>query len=106
METFALLIAGHFLADFSLQTEYMATHKSRKTNPDSWQIVLFAHATIHAGVVLLVTGYLWLFFAELVAHFVIDWAKGEGKFDFESDQILHILCKILWMVPVFYGLTA
>lgn len=100
-----LLLCGHALGDFALQSDWMARFKSRHAKmsastsqrPDLiWVHVLGAHCTIHAGFVYLITGSIWLGLAELAAHFALDFAKNERAIGFHTDQLGHILCKIIW----------
>ena len=97
-ETLFLLIAGHALADYPLQGDFLAKAKNR-TMPipgvPFWQ-ALGAHALIHGGVVALVTGIWWLGLAEAVMHAWIDDAKCRGALTFNQDQGLHIVCKLAW----------
>ncbi len=93
-----LLLAAHCLCDYPLQGDFLAKGKNH-TAPLSgvpWYQCLWAHSMIHAGAVALITGSLWLGCAELGVHFVIDYLKCSGKFGFNTDQALHIACKILW----------
>lgn len=96
---FAFLIA-HALADFPLQGEYLANEKIRKTATDlqSWMVALTAHALIHGGGVWIVSGSASLGAVEVVAHWLIDWRKGEGKFGHLVDQGLHVACKLGYVV--------
>lgn len=95
----------HALADFPLQGEYLATHKSRRgaDRPGDWVIPLTAHSVIQAGGVWLVSGSLVLAGAELILHFGIDFAKGEGKFGLVTDQTLHLACKLAFTVLIVMG---
>lgn len=93
-----LLIVTHALCDFPLQGDFMSTHKSRKDDPERWLPVLTLHSFIHSGGVYLMTASITLALFELVAHFVIDFMKGEDKISFNTDQYLHIGCKVLWAV--------
>lgn len=107
-----LLFGGHAVADYGLQSAYVAEHKvAGPKNPD-WFVTLGAHALIHAflvAVVVLAVALLSavpmeraagiasaLGWAELVVHFVIDHAKGRQKFSYRMDQMLHYGCKMLW----------
>ena len=109
---FALLIT-HAVGDFALQGSFLSQAKNRHAElsqffsegaPRSlWWNALFAHALIHAGGVWLVTGYVVLAFAELVLHFLIDYAKCENWIGFSLDQTLHRLCKVLYVVLLFLG---
>ena len=99
---FFLLIAGHALADFVLQSDVMAMGKNRHSdihvgkgkNFPSWQYWLGAHTLIHGGVVCLVTQSLALGVLETLLHSIIDFLKCEGKLTFHQDQLLHLICKI------------
>jgi len=104
METLALLLIGHALADYPLQGEWIAKAKNHKLNLVGeiiWPHVLACHAAIHAGFVWMITGNGWLGLCEFIAHFVIDYAKSDGKLTYNQDQTLHLLCKVLWVVILF-----
>ena len=68
-----------------------------------WWNTLLAHSLIHAGLVWLVTGYVVLAAAELVLHFLIDFAKNENMTGFATDQMLHRICKIAYAVLLFFS---
>ena len=95
----------HALADFPLQGDYIAKQKARKyaDNTSVWIVALSAHCIIHAGGVWLVSGSLTLGFAELILHGVIDVCKGEGKFGLIADQLLHVGCKLAYVLLLAYG---
>nr|WKF58801.1 hypothetical protein HUO10_003302 [Paraburkholderia busanensis] len=100
MKMFLMLLIGHVIADYPLQGEFLARAKNR-TNPIPgvpWWQAMFAHALIHAGAVWLITGSLFLGFAEFVMHHWIDDSKCRGKLSFNQDQALHVLCKFMWVV--------
>lgn len=98
----ALLIVGHALADYPLQGDFLAKAKNHKSPIPGvpWYQALFAHSTIHAGAVGLITGSLWLAMAELVIHTATDWAKCDGRISFNVDQTIHFACKIVWATLV------
>lgn len=100
MRILLLLLAGHALADYPLQGDFLARGKNRLTAfPGmSWQQLMFAHCLIHMGMVLLVTGNAWLALAEFVIHYATDVAKCEGYIDFNVDQAIHYGCKVLWAI--------
>lgn len=101
-----LLTAKHVIADFFLQTSWMAIGKDQKTG---WALPLLAHCCVHLGL----TTALMLIFAprfwflgpvDFVIHLVIDRVKGfcVGRFDVTAqhqwfwwligiDQALHHL---------------
>lgn len=92
-----MLVFGHCLADFALQSPSMAQGKNSSNNPkEIWIPIMFGHCMIHAGIVFIITDKLFLALYELGAHFIIDDLKcrgrlSDGKFTFAKDQILHIL---------------
>lgn len=102
-----LLVFGHCLADFALQSPAMVNAKNSTKNPkEIWIPVMFGHCMIHAGVVFIITGKLWLAMYELAVHFIIDDLKckgklSDGKFMFAKDQILHIL-DVMIIAILFY----
>jgi len=112
---FLALAIGHALGDFALQGEFLATAKNRTANLDKffggaappsrflWIYALSAHSLIHAGAVWAITGSPVLAAAELVLHWLIDFAKGEGWTSFSGDQILHLACKIVYALLIVQG---
>mgnify|MGYP001359653698 CR=1 FL=1 len=94
-----LLVFGHYLGDYGLQSAYMAAGKNRHdpNNRTPWFHPLFAHCAIHSGFVYLATGSVTLALAELAAHFVIDDTKCRGWFGEGTDQALHLFCKAVWL---------
>lgn len=91
---------GHFVADYPLQTDFIAKHKGRSNSLEAvpWYYVLFGHAATHAFFVGIITQNVWLGIAELIAHFIIDFAKCEKYFSIHVDQAFHILCKVIWFI--------
>lgn len=103
-QTLLLLLAGHAVADYPLQGEYLAIAKRPKGNPDlAWPYALSAHAMIHSGAVALVTGSPILGVFEFLAHSAIDFAKCRGLIGLSADQGLHVACKVLWVALLFGG---
>lgn len=93
---FTGLLAGHALADGPLQQGWVgrlkgSPHLGRRA------VGYAVHGTTHAGLVLMLTGSLALFAAELVAHVTIDAIKKTGAYGNVVDQILHVACKVLWV---------
>ena len=98
-----VLIGVHYLCDFPLQGDFLAAAKN-KNNPMpkiSWRHCLFAHSFIHALGVYLVTRSLLLGLVELLLHIEIDRSKSDYTISFRTDQWLHILCKICYVVIIF-----
>lgn len=104
---FSALLVGHVLADYPLQGEFLAKAKNR-LNPIPgvpWYQAMGAHAILHGGVVGLIcqlaAGLWWIGILEAICHFAIDDAKCTGKIGFNVDQLLHVLCKIVWIFLIF-----
>lgn len=102
-----LLIAAHSLADYPLQGDFLAQAKDRNTNIGKmfWPHALFAHSMIHGGFVLLITGSVVLASAETVIHAATDWLKCEKKISLNTDQAIHIGCKVVWALLTVSNLT-
>jgi len=107
-----LLLCGHALADFALQTEWVALNKERpkkskssdkKSGPTVWPYVLTAHSLHHGLAVYLITQSLALGLAETLVHGLCDFGKGEGTFGFHIDQGIHILSKFAWTLVLAAG---
>ena len=107
---FALLIVGHSLADFPQQGDYLAKLKDRfaPLPGQGWYHGLLNHAAIHGGfvgaIVGLMTGSqttgLVLGLTEFVAHCVIDDTKCRGRLSYDQDQMLHVMCKVVWVAAI------
>ena len=103
IQVFYLLVLGHFVADFALQSEVMSKGKNRKpdyipagqTPTAVWPYWLSSHAGIHALAVYLVTSSFSLSVLEFVIHWVTDFFKCENKLSVHQDQFIHIFAKFL-----------
>lgn len=97
------LIVGHFLADYPLQGDFLATAKNRNTELGKifWRHALTAHAMIHAGFVAIITGSIFLGLAEALIHGYTDFLKCEGRISLNQDQAVHIGCKVLWVIVAY-----
>lgn len=109
LHLFVWLIVGHYVADFALQSDFLAQAKNRTTEIGKmfWPHGLIAHAAIHGGFVFLFTGMLPLAIAEFICHAKIDDDKCKGLIDLKTDQYRHIACKALWAVlaTVYYWIA-
>lgn len=91
-----LLIGAHYVADFAMQNEYVATAKADTSRPD-WFHTLTAHSTHHAvaaGIALAVLGLPWLTGALIVGvtHWLIDYGKAvRGWYGYHVDQMAHLI---------------
>lgn len=98
-EILLLLLVGHALADYPLQGDFLAKAKNR-ANPIPgvpWYHGLIPHAAIHGGFVGVIAGSVWLGLAEFAVHCLIDDAKCMGRISYNTDQALHVGCKVLWV---------
>lgn len=105
MKTLLLLLAGHALCDYPLQGDFLSRGKNH-TNPIPgvpWYQCLFAHSLIHAGMVLLITGSVWMALTELAVHSVVDYAKCSGWLTFNKDQAIHYAWKVLFALWCWHG---
>lgn len=93
------LIVGHALADYPLQGDFLSRAKNRTAPIPGvpWYHALGAHVAIHGGAVALITGIWWLGLAEALVHAVTDDAKCRGRISFNTDQAIHVACKVAWV---------
>ena len=103
---FAAFVVMHALADFPLQGDYIAKQKNRREadNNSVWIVALTAHCIIQAGGVWLVSGSLLLGCVEFVMHMLIDMGKGENSFGLVTDQLLHLACKLAYVMFIAFGI--
>lgn len=110
---FALLI-GHAVADYPLQGEFLALGKNHRQHPEwrfmksgtmkgLWIHCLTAHSLIHAGAVWAISGVFVLGVVEFVLHWIIDFIKSAGVTNLHTDQFLHVLCKVIYVVLFQFG---
>ena len=99
-----LLVLSHFVADYPLQSEFMAKHKSPLNSLAAapWGYVLASHAAVHAIGVYLVTGSAVLSVIEFLLHSYIDYGKCLGFFGIHVDQALHLIVKV-FLFALFVG---
>jgi hypothetical protein len=107
-----LLFCGHAIADFALQTTWIAIHKNRHSKdnllpgeqemePTVWPWVLTAHSLHHGLMVYLITRSIVLGLSETIVHWVTDFGKSEKWYGFHVDQILHLVAKVVWVVLIY-----
>lgn len=94
-----LLIGAHYVADFAMQNDYVATAKADTKRPD-WFHALTAHSAHHAvaaGLALAILGLPWLAGALVVGatHWLIDYGKAvRGWYGYHVDQGMHLCVAI------------
>ncbi len=107
-----LFFCGHAIADFALQTSWIAIHKDRHhkdvplpgekiQNPTIWPWVLTAHSLHHGLMVFLITQRISLGLLETCAHWLTDYGKSEKWYGFHMDQILHLGVKLVWVGLIY-----
>jgi hypothetical protein len=81
-----MLLASHAIADFGIQSAYVAEGKCRHSaagrHHGNWFWILSAHAMMHAGLVALVTGSALLGLGEFIAQ--LDHRPDQGR---EQDHL-------------------
>lgn len=92
------LLAGHAVADYALQGDFMAKAKNRFMPIPGvpWWQPMAAHVTIHGAFVAIITGLWWLAPLEAGIHWLTDDAKCASRISFNVDQAIHVACKLLW----------
>ena len=101
-----LMIVGHCIGDYVLQTDFLAKGKSPKfwaetKDKAGWIPVLLAHSAIWAACVMLPLlllvwpaiglPFLICFVANIAIHFFVDWLKCVGKSNMLIDQGIHLV---------------
>jgi hypothetical protein len=96
----------HALADFPRQGDYLAKQKTRKnaSSCSEWIMALSARCVIHAGGVWLISGSIGFAAVELIPHALIDLGKVEERYGMAIDQVLHIGCKLMYVLVILVDL--
>lgn len=106
-----ILIWLYFLADYGLQTEYVALNKGN----NFWAMI--SHCSIHALFVclgIILYGFLISFnpmmfvvnlgitlgIYELICHYILDTLKCKKLINYNTDQICHLICKVIWFILI------
>lgn len=106
------MLIGHAVADFVMQPKAMGFGKNRnnmqQTKADSvfprWYYWMTAHALVHGGAVYIISGSAWLGLIETILHWCIDFAKCERWINLHVDQMLHIVCKLVYCLLIYNGM--
>ena len=101
---FIALMGAHEVCDFPLQGEFLSKAKNPFTAIPGihWTQAMRSHATIHGAAVALITGIWWMGILELAIHFATDTLKCHKEIDYNTDQMIHIGCKVLWFFIAVY----
>lgn len=98
-----MLLVAHAAFDYALQGDTVAINKNPNASTPlqqhvPWYYWMGSHALMHGGAVAVITNNVWIGIAETVAHFAIDFGKCAQKYTIHVDQLLHLVCKIAWVV--------
>lgn len=95
------VLAAHYVADFAMQNDYVATAKAKvHTAPDGIH-ALTAHAFHHfaaVAVALILLNLPWFIPAGILAatHWAIDYGKAvRGWYGYHADQTMHLFVVVL-----------
>jgi len=67
--------------------------------------VMWMHAFVHGAAVLFVTNSIFLAGLEIFAHYILDTVKCYGKIKYNTDQFLHLCCKLVWVILFWAGVA-
>jgi hypothetical protein len=98
-----MLVAGHYLADYALQTEFMAKSKRSVFIKSEGFHALTAHAFIHGLTAGLLSQRLSIGVIVGITHWLIDFGKAtKNWYGINVDQFLHIS---VILIAVFFIAT-
>lgn len=92
-ETLFKLGIAHAVTDLALQGSQFA---GKVPSDPRWPYVLFAHALVNAGGVLVVTGSTELAALECFWHFCTDFCSTRKWLSIHGDQFSHAVSKLTW----------
>ena len=98
--TLIALIGAHAFFDYAGQGDFMSKAQNRTATIPGvpWWNILAAHSAIHGAAVALITGIWWLMIPEALIHFATDDAKCRGRISYNTDQAIHVACKLVWWI--------
>lgn len=104
---FFLLLGAHYLCDYPLQGPFLYQAKNRNTPISGfpWWHAMGAHTFIHGCAVVMITHSVILGILEIIVHFITDTLKCDNRIDINEDQIIHILCKVIWLYLYVHGVV-
>lgn len=95
-----VLLGAHSFFDYAGQGDFMAKAKNASApipGVPFWH-ALISHSVIQGAAVAFITGLPVLGIAEMVIHGITDHLKCLGKISFTTDQAIHVLCKVAWVI--------
>lgn len=98
VQMFAVMLVAHALADYPLQGDFLSKAKnvSAPIPGVPWYQAMIAHSVIQGGFVGMITGSVTLGLMEAWAHFFTDYTKCRNWIGFNTDQFIHVACKVIW----------
>lgn len=104
IELFTILLCVHFVADFMLQTNWMAVNKSSKWWPLTAHILVYSACLLPFGAVFALVNGMAHFCTDAVSSRITSYLwKQERRHEFfvviGFDQLIHVLT-LLWTLEV------
>ena len=100
IQLFLMLVAGHYLADFALQDDFIARNKAAALKTAMGFHTLTAHSAIQGLVAGLISQNLAIGLIVAATHWFIDFGKAaKSWYGINIDQFLHIL--VIFLAVVF-----
>lgn len=112
-----MLLFGHCIADTVFQPMSMSAGKRKDREIDMscvppgqkpinlWYMWMTHHAVVHGGVVAIITGRYEFGVLETILHWIIDFYKCKNKYGPNVDQILHLTCKLIYVIIILLCLN-
>lgn len=102
MNEILALLAGHFIGDFGLQSEWMADNKGKSWEINGYHALTYTSSVFLAGFLGNMVLPIWAIVTLLISHFIIDALKARYKVikSIWLDQILHIIIIIFLAIAI------
>lgn len=92
---FMKMLLIHWLMDYPLQGDFLS--RAKALGPLR-RYHLIAHAGMHGCAIAWLLSNPWIGLAEWLAHTITDELKVRNIISFQVDQLIHVLCKIMWVI--------
>jgi len=100
IQLFLMLVAGHYLADYALQSDFMAKNKADALKTAMGFHTLTAHAAIQGLVAGLLSQNFTIGIVVAITHWIIDYGKAaKNWYGINIDQFLHIF--VIFLAVIF-----